>query len=894
MRGFDLNRAVGRWRRDLVRREAFDSAALDELESHLWDAIEAAEADGLPPRQAFLRATAQLGHEAVLAFEYRKVTFWSPERPWSQEIRYALAMLQNYFLIAFRALAKRKVYAGLNIVGLALGLACTGALLLFVHYEFSYDRHHENADRIRRVIVQQPGNEFMGSDFFAVTPAPLAGLIDEAVPQAEAVTAANPRGSQWLETEAGQRFYGTNMLSDNQIFDVFDVPLIQGNIEEALLQNDDLVLTKSMAERMFGETSPLGQVLTFQDGEPATVVAVVADPPPTSSLQYEYITPLIRSENFRNSLDSWSNSSFATYVLVQQGISPSDFDRALRAAVAPHMTDLPREYIYNTEALTDIRLHTRDAFRADGIVSYRMLLMLLVVAGLILLIACTNYVNMATAQLALRTREVGVRKVMGAHRQQVMVQFLSEAALMVFVSIVLGIMLLAAALPALNNLLGTTLTTTPIFSGVGFGILGGLLVLTTLLAGAYPSFLLARLQPVRILKGSGLRGRRHPVRNTLVTLQFAAVIVLGSVSLLIFQQLQYANSKPLGFDRSYVFTTNLRSTGMTEADRTRVMEVLRQETSITNVALGSSSPFNVGSQSGMDTWDNKPEGAEDVRAYQISTDAAYVGMYEIPVRAGRAFDPNRDVVSDDDETPSPALINESLVQLFGWTNDEAIGMRFGYDEEYNYPGMEVVGVIADFHAHSLHLPIAPLFMRYNNSMWLSLHVEAAPGRFEDAVAAVEAQVKAFAPSVNFSYEFADDAYAEMYAAERQTGTLISIFALFTVLIACLGLGGLSAFIAQQRTAEVGLRKALGASTGQILALFSKDLLRLSLIAFVLGAPLAWWLVDAWLEAFAYRIDINVVPFIIVGVLACSAALLAASFPAFRAARVNPAETLRTE
>lgn len=801
-------------------------------------------------------------------------------------------MLKNYFRIARRYLLRHPAYATLNVFGLALGIASMGALLLYVHHEFSYDRHHENADQIRRIVVQQTGSFFMGSDHFAVTPAPLAEHVRTAVPSAETATLISTWTNQWITDEAGERFYGQLLWTDPHAFEIFSFDFIEGTPTAALTEPNHVILSQTTAQKIFGNASALGRTLIYGDYDPFEVVGVIADAPETSSLQYAFILPVQRESYFQRHMESWSNSSYQTFALLSEATTASDFDRQLRESIQPFLeADDNEHFHYYTEALTDIHLFTQDAFRDANVVSFGTLMMLLGVAVLILIIACTNYVNMATAQLALRTREVGVRKVVGAQKGQVMLQFLAEAALLVLVAIGMGIGLLELALPRLSDTLGSTLTLAPAWSIYGLVILTSIWLFTTLCAGGYPAFLLARLQPVQILKNKGLRSQRRPMRSILVSFQFVAVIALGAVSLLIFQQLRYAQNKALGFDRSYVFTVGLRDADLTEEQRTTLIAEIKQHSAVSEVALGNFSPFRVGSQNTLRQWEGRLDDAEDVRAYQMSVSANYIDLYGIEVVHGRPFNETRDQPAEGQSTP--ALVNEKLIQTLGWTPEEAVGRNFGYYNE-EYPGQTIVGVIRDFHAHSLHLPIAPLFMRHSSADWLSLHIRTLPGRYQDALVHTESVFQGLAPQTPFEHTFADDAYAELYASEQQMSTLITVFTLLTILIACLGIGGLSAFVAQQRTAEIGLRKVLGATTAQILALFSKDLLRLTLLAFVIGSPIAYFIADGWLNVFAYRIDVGIWPFILSGLAAGAAALLAAAYPALRASQVNPAETLRTE
>ncbi|MEM6646501.1 MAG: FtsX-like permease family protein [Bacteroidota bacterium] len=809
-------------------------------------------------------------------------------------------MLKNYLLIAQRYLLRHPGYTALNIFGLALGLAAMGALLLYVHHQFSYDRHHENADQIRRVVVHQKGNAFMGSDHFGVTMLPLAPAIRAQLPQAETATVLATWPNQWIEDANGERFYGGVLWSDAFAFDVFTFDVVEGALDGALIAPNQAVITRSFAEKLYGTDSAIGNVITYSDDEPATVMAVVEDMPETSRIQFDFALPMMRNSSYEQNQDEWSNSSYQTYILTRVDTQPAELDVQLQAMVTPNLPEnwIEQDYTFYTEALTDIHLFSKDAFATGA--DFRMLLLLMGAAFLILLIACTNYVNMATAQMALRTREVGVRKVIGAHRSQVLIQFMAEAALLVVTSVALGFGMLELALPFLSDHLGATLTIQPMLAAPGFLILFGVATLTTLFAGGYPALVLSKMRPVQILKAKGLRSQRRPLRSLLVTGQFVSAIVLGSVSLLVFQQLDYANTKDMGYDREGMISLNLNGLVVASADEVAesrrdafVQEVLAHS-AIAEGALGSASPFNINSQNSFDSWDGRTEGDDRKQAYQMRIDERYTDVYDIALVAGRYLDAERDLRAEDSDLPNAVLVNQTFVEALGWTPQEAIGKGFGAAPEYDYAGNQIVGVVEDFHSHSLHLPIAPVFMQYSTTTWMGLHLRPAQGRTQEALAHLEETFAAFAPKAPFTYTFASDAYAKMYAEEQQMGTLISIFTLLTVLIACLGIGGLSAFVARQRTREIGLRKALGATTAQILGLFSKDLVRLTLTAFVIGAPIAYVIIDQWLAAFSYRVPVQALPFMAVGVLALAAALLAACYPAFKATQINPAETLRAD
>ncbi len=880
---FDLDAALAAWRRPLDQHRAFLPGDVDELEEHLRDHIDRLQADGLDAQTAFREATARMGAIVDLEPEYEKVR-WTKHRHrrnlW-HELLAEQTMLKNYLTIARRTLRRHKGYAFINILGLAVGLACCLLIGQYVLHEWSFDRYHEHADRTFRLVFEEHGEDW--SDYSARGPVPLGPTLQADYPEVDAVVRFWRGAATVLGHE--QTFFQEPDLyfTDPAVFEVFDLNLIAGNPATALVNPGSIVLTESMARRYFGDTNPMGEVLSH-DGYPGpdsltfTVTGIIQDLPTNTHLSF---TALAALEGIETEQDNWGSfKPIWTYVLLPDGAAAAAVEAKLTDFVTRHAIS-EDTFRFHLEPITAIHLGSvyRGAFKPGSNRTYVSLMGLIGLS--ILLLACANFINLSTARSLRRAREVGVRKVMGAQRRQLVMQFLGEALLLTSVAVVVALGLQALLAEVLTRLGLVAAFAAPSIGWLAL-ILLGLVLLVTLLAGLYPAFVLSRFHPAVALQGlKKARPSGVNLRQGLVVFQFAVSILLILSTAMIHQQLDYLRQKNLGFDKEQVVVVPY------SPNEVPLLDALRQHAGVVSAAVSQRVPVNL---QRSDTRPVLPEGFDEaVSAESYIVDPAFLETYAMPMVAGRGLAER----AGDQES---FIINEAAVERFGWGSpEEALGRTLTWT---NGPTEgPVVGVVQDFHLKSMHEEIAPLVMhqRPDEQWWRSfISVKIRPDQVGETLAFIEATWKALTPEGAYAHFFIDDSFAQLHEAEARLEQLVGIFAFLAVLVACLGLFGLAAFLAEQRTKEIGVRKVLGATVSGIVLLLSKDFLKLVLIAFLLAGPIAYFIMQDWLTNFAYHTTLAPGLFVGVGAAALLLALLTVSYQSIRAATADPVKSLRYE
>jgi putative ABC transport system permease protein len=801
-------------------------------------------------------------------------------------------MWKNYLLVALRTLRRQKGHAFINVFGLAVGIA--GCLLagLFVRSELTYDRFHDHAEQIVRAWVFEdygPDEQF----FNTVTPLPLGPTLAAEVPDVEAFTRTLPytvtvvRGAETASETA--------FLVDPAFFDIFSFPLVAGSADP-LAQRDGVVLSASAAQRYFGEADPVGQPMTVQLGEverTLTVAAVAADPPLTSSVQFSVLLPFSQVEGLvsERQLNSWFNVNAETYALLRDGVTPADVEAQLPPVIATVLgPDFEGTYTVGLQPLLDIHLNPDVPTGIAPVSDPRYAVILGVIALLVLLIACINFTTLAVGRSVERTREVGVRKALGAQRGQLMGQFWGEAALMTGLALVAGFGLAAFALPTFNDIAGRTLSLTP-DAPLLLGALG-LVGIVALVAGSYPAVILSRSRPAEVLRGRLGLGTRSRLQRGLVALQFALSIGLLAGTLVIAQQLRYLQSANLGYDADRVVT--LPDTSPVRAGLEPIAPLLGALEQESAVSAASASSFSFGDPAWAEG--GFTDAADRYRTFRFSTVApTFTEAMQIPLAEGPGF------------ASAPALAAKQAVVNRAFT-DTFDGVVVGQPLPDPFGAYTVAGITEDFHYASLHSAVEPLLLvtdveplaealenvGFAASPALDVLVRLGPGPLPEAMATIERVWAETMPDRPFDYVFLDDALDQQYRAEERLGRIVGIASGLAVLIACLGLFGLAALVAVQRRKEVGVRKVLGATVPQIVLLLSKDLAALVAVAFVVAAPLAYLLVRQWLDDFAYRVGLGPGTFLLAGGLTLVVALATVSVHAVRAATAGPVKSLRSE
>jgi putative ABC transport system permease protein len=805
-------------------------------------------------------------------------------------------MIKNYFKIAWRNLLKNKAFSFINVLGLSIGIAVSFIIILFVKDELSYDRFNVKADRIVRIVFNANINGGKISEA-SVMP-PVANALKNDYPEVESATRLRNVGASKVTYK--EKSFKDDQLAfvDPNFFDVFTMPLIKGDVKTALQQPHTLVLTKETAHKYFGDEEAVGKTLSFDNNTTKlyTVTGVMENVPVNSHFHFAMFSSMTGFDEAKS--DSWMESNFFTYALLKEGYDYRKLEKKLPDMVEKYMGPQILQSMgmslsqfrtkgnslgFALQPLTSIHLHsqTSSEFEPGGDIKYVYIFG--AIAGFMLLIACINFINLSTAGASKRAKEVGVRKVLGSERSDLIKQFLTESVLVTFSAVLIAYLFVQLALPLFNDLSGKKLNIgyqlQPIFYLVALGVVVGIL------AGIYPAFFLSSFRPIAVLKGKMSASTKSlGLRSGLVVFQFFISVSLIIGTIIVFQQMNYIRNKKLGYNKEQLLVLpNSWALGKNEK---AFKDQLLKDSRVSNVTLSWYKPAGPTNSNNALAY---PEGKENqiMRTLEYHVDEQYIPTFEMQMVAGRNF-------STELKTDSSAMIiNETAAKEFGF-RDNAIGQKITRqkgDKGNNLP-YTVIGVVKDFNFKSLHETITPLLMVLEPESGFIIKIKTAdvPG----VLSSIKQTWSSFVPEEPFTYAFMNDLYNKTYLAEQKTGTILNIFALLTIFVACLGLFGLATYTAEQRTKEIGIRKVLGATVTQVTNMLSKEFLRLVCIACVIAFPLAWWAMSKWLQDFAYKIQISWWVFLVAGVAALAVALLTVSFQSIKAALMNPVKSLKAE
>lgn len=788
-----------------------------------------------------------------------------------------VAMLKNYIKTAWRNLLKNKFYALINIVGLTAGLAIGILILLWVQDELGFDNFHKKTPDIYRLELF--GGTGASRQIWTVGVAPIGPLAKQQLP--EVLDAVRLTGNNNFSLyKFKDKVFGDELatFADPSFFSVFDFPLIQGDKSKPFTSDNSVVLTKTAAEKFFGTENPIGKVITADNKENFTVSGVINDFPKNSSFKYDMIMPMsynIKSIFANARLDMNTNFSYfnyETYLLLKPGASLKSLATRIRQIHLNHKPDdtdaeylllpLSKMHLYNAD-LTDKGMSTVRIF--------------IVVALLILVIACINYVNLSTARSMLRSKEISMRKIVGAAKIQLFMQFIVETALLFIIAAILALTLIILLMPAFNHLSGKNLALDLSDYNVWTVIL--LAISGTLAASSiYPAMLLSSFEPLKALKGKISAGIGDVMfRKILVVTQFTFSVILIAGTIVITCQLNYIRSKKLGYDKTNVFSFWMRD-ATPHYDAVKA-ELLKQP-GILAVTRSNQNVVRFGGISGDNDWDGKAPNSTFI-VHPIAVDKDLISFFNMQLVAGASF---TGAVSD----TGRYILNEAAVKEMGLK--DPIGKRFRLSSING----KIIGVVKDFHYASMKEKIAPAVFWYAPKYFNIIYIKTTTKDAQKAIAAAQTQFKQYNGEYPFSYAFLDDIFNGLYKSEQQEGALFNYFSIIAIMISCLGLLGLAAFTAQVRTREIGVRKVLGASVGRIVGLLAQDFIRLVFIAILIATPIAWFAMHNWLQAFAYRISLNWWIFAIAGATAVVVAFVTISFQSLKAALTNPVKSLRSE
>jgi putative ABC transport system permease protein len=894
---FDLEKSIRDWKKGLRQLAPLEDGAIAELESHLREDIDRRRKLGLDDRAAFEKAAQAVGRPEAIAGDYRKTNARILALAEGSKRGFAPALLLNYLKIAVRKIRRQKGYAIINITGLAVGMAACFLILLFVRNELNYDGYNTNADRVFRIAGFF---EFGGrSSNISTAPAPMGAAALREIPGIEAVTRFREQG--YMIVRSGDKSFRERrfIYADASLFSVFTIPLLKGEPATALAGPRSITLNETTARKYFPGENPVGRLLRIDDKADFMVTGVFKDIPAASHFHFDLIASLSTLDESRELL--WGNSNFQTYLLLAKNADPARVEAGLlpmaKKYLGPEIQALTRASLetlvesgsiklrYYLQPLRGIHLSSKTMTEFEPNGSYEVVAIFSAIALFVLLIAGFNFVNLSTARSAGRAREAGLRKVLGSERKQLIKQFLIESVLTSSAAMITGVALTSVALPWFSRLAGKDLSL--LHTGGWFlaGTALGIAVLTGLAAGAYPALLISRARPALILKGklaSGVRSGR--LRGSLVVLQFAISVVLLIGTAVVAKQLRYIQTRDLGYHKEQVAildNTYLLGSGIEAFKNEMLKSPLILNASISNyLPVPSSRDFGVIFPKGQFL---------DKRTTTMSkfrVDYDYIKTMGMKIIAGRDF--SRSFSTD----TGAVIINQAAGRQLGWA--DPLGQEITVPlSETEKPDYRVIGVVGDFNYDSLKSAVGPLVMVLGKSQ-ASISFRFEVGRAAETISLLRDGWNRMAPGQPFEYSFLDQRFSAVYRAEEKLGVIFGILAGLSVFVACLGLLGLASFLAEQRTKEIGIRKVLGASAGEVTGLLLKEFAKWILAANIIAWPLAYFAMHRWLEGFAYRTGMGLAVFLFSGLLVLGIALVSVGFQAIKAAMSNPADCLRYE
>ncbi|MDW7690465.1 ABC transporter permease [Flammeovirgaceae bacterium SG7u.111] len=811
-------------------------------------------------------------------------------------------MIKNYFKVALRSLRQNSFFTFINVFGLALGVISCSLISIYVLDELSYDKYHANSERIHRVDFH---GRFGGNDLeIAQVGAPVGESMRADFPEVEDFVRFRSHGS-WLmkyeDPERGpQSFKEEDVIyADSNFFDFFSVKLLKGDPLTCLTRPNTVVLDEVTAKKFFGDADPLGKTVVSGGRYEYEVTGVFEEIPTNTHFDFSVIASLVTLDEVKEGI--WMSMNFNTYVRLKEGASAKALEEKFPAMVETYIGPEIEKFIgaslkefrsagneagFSMTPLLDIHLHSDldGELAANGDIKYVYIFS--AIALFILLIACINFMNLSTARSAKRAKEVGIRKVLGSYRIQLVGQFLAESTLLSFLSFLIAMLVIPIAMPYFNELAGKDIQFSYLDSWMTVPLFMLAVMLVGLIAGSYPAFFLASFQPIAVLKGKVKSGMKSGLlRNVLVVLQFSASIFLIIGTVVIYKQLNFVQNTKLGFNKEQVLILN--DAYVLRDNITVFKNEMLNNANVESASVSGFLPVASNRNNNAFFPENQPDSELTTVVCAFNVDTDYIGTMGMEIIKGRNFDENR--VTDS----TGIVVNEALVKHFGW--EKPLGMRLGTftSNDGKIENFEVIGVVKDFHYSSLRNNIDPLLMHLDGST-SSISFRLKTENVADVITSLEANWKKMAPGNPFNYTFMDEEFNDAYRAEQRTGNIFGVFSFLAIFIACLGLFGLATFTAEQRTKEIGVRKVLGASVGGIVLLLSKDFGKLILISFALAMPLGWYTMKEWLSDFAYRTNIGWEVFALAGVASFLVAWLTISYQSVKAARANPVKSLKYE
>jgi len=801
-------------------------------------------------------------------------------------------MLKNYFKVAFRNLNKNRVYAFINILGLALGLTVTILVFMFVKDETSYDKHWSGSDRIYRTGIKA---DMMGQKMDGPTsPSPMAQEFRTEFNEVEAATRFQPRTQEiMMRHEQTKVYVQKGVAADSTFFSVFDYEFVHGEPKMALNEPNAIVLTEETALKLFGDKNAMGEVVNYDNRQDYIVKGIVKEPKGHSHFNFDMFTA---DNNIQN---IWTSNNFYTYFKLKEGVELASFEEKMKVnfmkKIEPEVESFLKvnleeflkqgnSFEYQLQPLQSIHLHSQKDYEIEQNGNVIYIYVFIGIAILVILIAGINFMNLSTARSGKRAKEVGVRKVSGASRNMLIVQFLTESIIQSSLALFLAYILVELFLPGFNNVMDTNLY---LFNDhLGQTVLFSFLVAVFygLFAGSYPAFFLSSFKPVAVLKGDLTKTKGGAMlRKSLVVTQFAASIILIIGMVIIFQQISYLHNKDIGFKGDQVIIVPIQTDQMQQNFR-NYKSIFLKNSNVLDVSRASYFP-------GDNPWQTMYvlEGTEEqLPIWNMNVDFDFFKTLDIKLLEGRVFD----IEKDNDSIPT-YILNETAVRNFNIEN--AVGKRMGtfIDREGNLGYGEIIGVVKDFHIEGFNQSIRPMILTVNNNVWFTAF-KIAPDQMTATIDYIEAEWNNLEPSHPFRYRFLDDKFGELMKQQENFGSMFLYLTILAIIISSMGLYGLASYTAEQRTKEIGVRRVLGASVGQIMNMLNRDFMKLVLIANIFAWPVSYLLAKNWLSNFSYQIDMPISPFVFATLVALIIALITVSTQSYLAANSDPVDALKYE
>lgn len=805
-------------------------------------------------------------------------------------------MFKNYFKIAWRNITRQKAYSGINIIGLAIGIAACLLILQYVAFELSYENFQENKDRIYRVQQDRYDNGKLSTQWAAGAFA-AGNTFKDAIPEIEDYVKLVQNGRVVAEINNQPLKIEKVFFASSSFFNIFTYPLIAGNKKTALTEPFTAAISETVAQRLFNSTNVVGKALKLNRNTNYTITAVYKDAPVNTQLKPDILLSYATYIKFQgpdnNPETAWLWDGCLTYLLLGKGVQSSTVEAKFQPIVDKYVAADMKKYNANVkyflQPLKDIHLYSHYMMEPEANSDGKTVYLLLGIAFFIIVIAWVNYINLATARAISRAREVGVRKAIGSRRQQLIVQFLSESALLNACALILALLLMLIAIPAFNKLSGQQLSFSLLIKSNFWIGLGGLFIMGVFFSGLYPAFVLSGFRPIDVLKGQLISTAKGALlRKGLVVFQFAASLFLLIGTITVYRQIQFMRQQSLGIniDQTLVVTppeVGIDSTFLQKMSAFK--QALMQRSSVQKVTMSTNVP---GEAVGWNAGGIKLVGAEESTQKQyrvIGVDYDFINTYNLKLIAGRAF--SKSFGTDD----HAVIFNRKGIEQLGFNKpEEALGKKIDFwGQQYT-----IAGVAENFHQQSLREAYEPLILRLIPDVRGFLSVKTTSGHADQNINHIKAEWNKFFPGNTFDYFFLDDHFNDQYKADQRFGQVFSLFTILAILVACLGLFGLASFTTLQRTREIGIRKVLGASVGGILKLLYREFALLLLVAFVVATPLAWITIRNWLQGYAFRINIHWAYFVLPFIAIVLVALITVSFQSLKAALGNPVKSLRTE